>query len=118
MAVSRFFWKTAGGAFIARQRHTASHAATLLAAEHRYLHADFAVAGGNGADMAMVAALDQAALVAEGLVVIRGLLEGGLQLGGDLAFQLGCQMVQRSHSGASPVGGGSGIVPPFYNQTT
>ena len=32
-------------------------------------------------------------MAAEGLVVIQGLLEGGLPLGGDLAFQLGFQMV-------------------------
>ena len=79
--------------FIAQQRHAAGHAATLPTAEHRYLHADFAVAGGNGAGVAMVAMHGQAALVAEGLVVIQGLLESGLQLDGDLAFQLGFQVV-------------------------
>ena len=79
--------------FRAQQRHTASHTATLAAAEHRYLHADFAVTGGNGAGVAMMAMHRQAAMVAKGLVVIQGLLQGGLQLGGDLAFQLGFHVV-------------------------
>ena len=57
-------------------------------------------------------------MVAKGLVIVQGLLEGGLELGRDLAFQLGFQAVQQSHSGASPVGGRAGIVPPFYNKTT
>ena len=70
-----------------------------------YLQADFAVVGGNGAGITMVAMHSQAAMVAEGPVVIQGLLEGGLELGGDLAFQLGFQVVLQSHSGASPVGG-------------
>ena len=91
--------------FIAQQRHAASHTTTLPAAEHGDLEADFAVTGGNGAGVAMVAMHGQAAMVAEGLVVIQGLLEGGLELGGDLAFQLGFQVVLQSHSGASPVGG-------------
>ena len=104
--------------FLAQQRHAASHTATLPAAEHKYLEAYFAVAGGNGAGVAMVAMHGQAAMVAKRLVVIQGLLEGGLELGGDLAFQLGFQVVQQSHSGASPAGGRAGIVPPFYNQTT
>ena len=104
--------------FLAQQRHAASHAPTLPAAEHRYLHADFAVTGGNGAGVAMVAMHGQAAMVADGLVVVQSLLQGGLELGGDLAFQLGFQVVQQSHSGASPVGGRAGIVPLFYNQTT
>ena len=104
--------------FLAQQRHAAGHAATLPAAEHRYLHADFAVTGGNGAGVAMMAMHGQVAMVSEGLVVVQGLLEGGLELGGDLAFQLGFQVVQQSHSGASPVGGRVGIVPPSYNQTT
>ena len=79
--------------FLAQQRHAADHTTTLPAAEHRYLEANFAVAGGNGAGVALVALHDQAATVAEGLVVIQGLLEGGLRLGGDLAFQLGFQVV-------------------------
>ena len=57
-----------------------------------YLEADFAITGSNGAGVAMVAMHGQAALVAEGLVVVQGLLEGGLELGGDLAFQLGFQL--------------------------
>ena len=104
--------------FLAQQRHTASHTTTLPAAEHGYLHADFAVAGGNGAGVAMMAMHGQAAMVAKGLVVVQRLLQGGLELGGDLAFQLGFQVVQQSHSGASPVVSGAGIVPPSYNQTT
>ena len=35
----------------------------------------------------------QAAMVAKWSVVVQGLLEGGLRLGGDLAFQLGFQVV-------------------------
>ena len=81
MAASRFFGKPLVAQFIARQRHTAGYAATLAAAEHEELPADFAVAGGNGAGVTMVAMHGQAATVAEGLVVIRGLLEGGLQVG-------------------------------------
>ena len=104
--------------FLAQQRHTADHTTTLATAEHGDLQADFAIADGNGAGVAMVAMHGQATMVAKGLVVIQGLLQGGLELGGDLAFQLGFQVVQQPHSGASPVGGGSGIVPPFYNQTT
>ena len=104
--------------FIARQRHAAGRTATLPTAEHGDLQANFAVAGGNGPGITVVAMHSQAALLAEGLVIIQGLLQGGLQLGGDLAFQLGFQAVQQSHSGASPVEGGSGIVPSFYNQTT
>ena len=73
--------------FLAQQRHAAGHAATLAAAEHGYLQADFAVAGGNGAGVAMAAMSVQAALVRERLAVVQGLLEGGLQLGKDLAFQ-------------------------------
>ena len=57
-------------------------------------------------------------MVAKRLVVVQGLLEGGLQLGGDLVFQLGFQVVQQSPSGASPVEIGVDIVLPFYNQTT
>ena len=41
----------------------------------------------------MVVILGQVAMAAEWLVVIQGLLEGGLPLGGGLAFQLGFQMV-------------------------
>ena len=104
--------------FIAQQRHAASHTTTLPAAEHGDLEADFAITGSNGAGVAMVAAHGQAAMIAEGLVVVQILLQGGLQLGGDSAFQLGFQMVQQSPSGASPVGSGAGIVPPSYNQTT
>ena len=104
MAASRFFGKPLVAHFIAQQRHTAGHTATLAAAEHGDLPAGFAVAGGNGAGVAMVATHTQVALIAEGLVVIQDLLEGGLELGGDLAFQLGFHVVQRSHSGASPVG--------------
>ena len=119
MAVSRFLEKPLVAHLIAQQqRHTTGHTATLVAAEYGYLQADFAVAGGNGAGIAMVEMHGQAAMVAEGLVVIQDLLQGGLELGGDLAFQLGFQVVQQPHSGASPVGGGLGIVPPFYNQTT
>ena len=52
----------------------------------------------------MVAVYSQAAMVAERLVVVHGLLKGCLQLGGDWASQLDFQVVQQSHSGASPVG--------------
>ena len=90
--------------FLAQQRHAAGHTPTLPAAEHRDLQADFAVAGGNGAGITVVAMHGQAALLAEGLVIVQGLLQGGLELGGDLAFQLGFQVVQQSPSGASPVG--------------
>ena len=76
--MSRFFWKTAGGAFIAQQRYAAGHAMTLAA---------------------------------KGLVVVQSLLERGLELGGDLAPQLGFQLVQQSHSGASPVGDGRTLYP-------
>ena len=92
MAVSRFFGKPLVAHFITQQRHAASHTATLAAAEHGDLEANFTVAGGNGAGVA-VAALGRAALVAEGLVIVRGLLEGGLPMGWDLAFQLGFQVV-------------------------
>ena len=81
--------------FIAQQRHAASHTTTLPAAEHGDLEADFAVTGGNGAGVAMVTMHSQAALIAEGLVVIQGLLQSDLQLGGK-----------------------AGILPPPYNQTT
>ena len=93
MAMSRFFGKPLVAHFLAQQRHAAGHAATLPAAEHGDMEADFAVAGGNGAGVAMVAMHGQAAMVAEGLVIVQGLLEGGLELSGDLAFQLGCQVV-------------------------
>ena len=116
--MSRFFGKPLVAHFIARQRHTAGHTTTLAAAEHRHLPADFAVAGGNGAGITVVAMHSQAAMVAKWLVIVQGLLEGGLELDGDLAFQLGFQAVQQSPSGASPVGGKAGIAPPFYNQTT
>ena len=69
--------------FLAQQRHTAGHTATLAAAEPRDLEADFAVTGGNGAGVAMVAMHGQAATVAEGLVIVQGLLQGGLELDGD-----------------------------------
>ena len=118
MAMSRFFGKPLVSHFITQQRHTAGHTTTLPAAEHGYLQANFAVAGGNGAGVAMVSVHSQAAMVAERLVIIQGLLEGGLPLDGDLAFQLDFQVVQQSHSGASPVVGRAGIVPPSYNQTT
>ena len=95
--------------FIAQQRHAASHTTTLPAAEHGDLEADFAVTGGNGAGVAMMAVHGQAAMVAEGLVVIQGLLEGRLQSGGELAFQLGFQVVQQS----SPLGGWSGHCNPI-----
>ena len=104
--------------FLAQQRHAAGHATTLATAEHGYLQADFAITGSNGAGVAMVAMHGQAAMVAEGSVTIQGWLEGGLQLGGDLVFQLGFQVVQQSLSGASPVEIGVGIVSLFYNQTT
>ena len=97
MVVSRLFWKTAGGAFhrpaaSCRQPYgDTGRSGTLVSAS------GLRVAGGNGAGVAMVAMMvamhDQAATVAEGLVVIQGLLEGGLQLGGDSAFQLGFQVV-------------------------
>ena len=45
------------------------------------MEADFAVAGGNGAGVAMMSVHSPAAMVAEGLVVIQGLLEGGLGVG-------------------------------------
>ena len=93
MAASRFFGKPLVAHFRAQQRHTASHAATLPTVEHGDLQANFAVAGGNGAGVAMVSMHGQAALVAEGLAVIRGLSQGGLELDGDLAFQLGFQVV-------------------------
>ena len=109
MALSRFLGKPLVAHFLAQQRHAAGHATTLPAAEHGYLQADFAVAGGNGAGVAMMAVHGQAAMVAEGLVVIQGLLEGRLQLGGDLAFRLGFQVVQQS----SPVGGWSGHCTPI-----
>ena len=76
--MSRFFGKPLVAHFLAQQRHTAGHTATLPAAEHRYLEADFAVASGNGACVAMVAVHGQATMVAKGLVIVQGLLEGGL----------------------------------------
>ena len=91
--MSRFFGKPLVAHFLAQQRHAAGHTTTLAAAEHRYLQADFAVVGGNGAGIATVSVHSQAATVAEGLVVIQGLLQGGLELGGNLAFQLGFQVV-------------------------
>ena len=63
--------------FRAQQRHAAGHAATLPAAEHGDLETDFAVAGSNGAGVAMMAVHGQAAMVAKGLVVVQILLEGG-----------------------------------------
>ena len=104
--------------FLAQQRHAAGHTATLPAAEHQDLETDFAITGGNGVGVAMVSVHSQAATVAEGLVIVQGLLQSGLPLGGDLAFQLGFQVVQQSLSGAPPVRARAGIVPPFYNQTT
>ena len=74
MAASRFFGKPLVAHFIAQQRHAAHHAVTLAATEHGDLPANFAVAGGNGAGVAMVAMPGQVAMVAEGLVVIQGLL--------------------------------------------
>ena len=74
MAMSRFFGKPLVAHFLARQRHAAGHAVTLAAAEHGDLPADFAVAGGNGAGITVVAMHGQAAMVAEGLVVVQGLL--------------------------------------------
>ena len=41
----------------------------------------------------MMAMHGQAAMVAKWSVIVQGLLEGGLQLDGDLAFQLGFQVV-------------------------
>ena len=111
MAASRFFGKPLAAHFVARQRHTAGHTTTLAATEHGDLPADFAVAGGNGAGVAMVAMHTQAALLAEGLIVIQDLLERCLQLDRDLAFQV----VLQSHSDASPGEGGVDIVPPSYN---
>ena len=96
MAASRFFGKPLAAHSLAQQRHAAGHKATLAAAEHGDLPADFAVAGGNGEGVAMMAMHGRAAMVAKGLVVVQGLLEGGLELGGDLAFQLGFQVVQES----------------------
>ena len=58
MAASRFFGKPLVAQFIARQRHTAGHVATLAAAEHGDLPAEFAVAGGNGAGVAVFSARD------------------------------------------------------------
>ena len=56
--------------FLAQQRRAAGHTATLAAAEHGDLRANFAVAGGNGAGVVMVAMPGQAAMVAEGLAII------------------------------------------------
>ena len=81
MAMSRFFGKPLVAHFLAQQRHAAGHAATLPAAEHGDLQADFAVAGSNGAGVAMMAMHSQAALIAEGLVIVQDLLQRGLQLG-------------------------------------
>ena len=50
-------------------------------------------------------------LAAKGLIVVQNLLEGGLELGGDLVPQLGFQVVQQSHSGASLVGDGRALYP-------
>ena len=55
MAASQFFGKPLVAHFLVPQRHAAGHATTLAAAEHGYLHADFAVAGGNGAGITAVA---------------------------------------------------------------
>ena len=85
MAVSRFFGKRLVAHFRAQQRHAAGHATTLAAAEHGYLQAHFAVAGGNGAGVAMAAMHGQAATVAEGLVVVQCSLQGGLEWGGYFA---------------------------------
>ena len=109
--MSRFFGKPLVAHFIARQRHITGHTTTPPAAEHGDPQANFAVAGGNGAGVAMVSVHSQAAMVAKGLVVARGLLQGDLQLGGDLAFQLGFQVVQQSPNGASPVGRGRHCTP-------
>ena len=89
MAASRFFGKPLVAHFPAQQRHTAHHMATLAAAEHGDLQTDFAVVGGNGAGVAMVSVHSQATLVAKWLVIIQGLLEGGLELGRDLAVPVG-----------------------------
>ena len=80
--------------FLAQQRHAARHTATPAATEHGDLEADFSVAGGNGAGITVVAMHGQAAMVAKGAGSRPGLLEGGLELGGDLAFQLGFQVGQ------------------------
>ena len=50
-------------------------------------------------------------LIAERLVIIQGLLQGGLELDGDLAFQLGFQVVQQSPGCTSPVGLGRALYP-------
>ena len=90
MAASRFFWQTAGGAIsLAQQRHAAGHATALPAAEHGDLHTNFAVAGGNGSGVAMVAVHSQAATVAEGLVIVQGLLQGGLEFGRGFGVPVG-----------------------------
>ena len=78
--------------FLAQQRHASGYTATLPAAEHGDLQADFAVTGGNGAGLAMMAVPSQAALAAKWLVVVHSLLQGSLRLGGDLALQLGFQV--------------------------
>ena len=70
--MSRFFGKPLVAHFIAQQPHAAGRATTLPAAEHGYLHADFSVAGSNGAGVEMVSVHSQAVLVAEGLVIIQG----------------------------------------------
>ena len=75
--------------FIAQQRHAASHTATLPAAEHGYPHADFAITGGNGAGITMVAMHGQAAVVAKGLVVVQSLLEGELAVGPGFGVPVG-----------------------------
>ena len=102
--------------FRAQQRHTAGHTATPAAAEHRYLHADFAVAGGNGAGITVVAMHGQAAMVAKRLVVVQGLLQGGLELDGDLAFQLGFQVVQQSLAAHLQRGVGRALYPHFITK--
>ena len=62
MAASRFFGKPLVTQFLAQQCHTAYHMATLAAAEHGDLQANFAIVSGNGAGVAMAAAPGQAAL--------------------------------------------------------
>ena len=74
MAASRFFGKPLVTHIVAQQRRTAHHMATLAAAEHGALQANFAVAGGNGAGVAMVEVSSQSAMVADVLVVIQSLL--------------------------------------------
>ena len=94
MAMSRFFGKPLVAHFLAQQGHVARHTATPAATEHGDLEADFSVAGGNGAGITVVAMHGQAAMVAKGLVSSRACWRVGLELGGDLAFQLGFQVGQ------------------------